>query len=225
MTKLLLRTFIKNHQNTDDPGVRMQYGRLAGFVGILCNVFLFAAKLIVGSLSGSVSITADAVNNLSDASSSIVTLLGFKLAEKPADAGHPFGHARIEYLSGLIVAASILVIGFELAKTSIGKILHPQDVTFSAALVIVLSLSILVKLWMMFFNRSLGKRIHSTTLDRHLRRQPQRRHHDLGRPGRLPRRPPGPTCKHRRLHGPRSWRSLSYTAAWHRQGHDRSPAR
>ena len=164
MTGLLLRLFVKNYQNTEDAAVRSSYGKLAGLVGILCNVFLCAAKLIVGSLSGSVSITADAVNNLSDASSSVVTLLGFKLAEKPADAGHPFGHARIEYLSSLIVAATILIIGFELAKTSIGKILHPQDVTFSAALVVVLSLSILVKLWMMFFNRSLGKRIDSTTL-------------------------------------------------------------
>jgi len=164
MTGLLLRLFVKNYRDTENPAVRSSYGKMAGFVGIVCNLLLFGAKLIIGTLSGSVSITADAVNNLSDASSSIVTLLGFKLAEKPADAGHPYGHARIEYLSGLIVSGSILIIGFELAKTSVGKILHPQAVEFSAAIVVVLTLSILIKLWMALFNRSLGKRIDSTTL-------------------------------------------------------------
>ena len=130
MTELLPRLFIKNHQNHDDPAVRSAYGKLAGIVGIVCNILLFAAKLIAGLVSGSVSITADAVNNLSDASGSVVTLLGFKLAEKPADKGHPYGHARMEYLSGLTVAVLILLIGLELAKTSFHKILHPSPVEF-----------------------------------------------------------------------------------------------
>ena len=164
MTSLLPRLFVRNYENTDDPGVRSGYGKLAGVVGILCNAVLFGAKLLIGTLSGSVSITADAINNLSDASSSVVTLLGFKLAEKPADADHPFGHARIEYLSGLIVAAMILLIGVELVKSSFQKILHPEPVDFSVAAVLVLALSIGVKLWMAHFNRTLGRRIQSETL-------------------------------------------------------------
>lgn len=164
MTDLLPRLFIKDYQNHEDPAVRSAYGKLAGLVGIVCNIFLFAAKLTVGILSGSVSITADAVNNLSDASGSVVTLIGFKLAEKPADKDHPFGHARMEYLSGLTVAVLILLIGFELAKSSFEKILHPAPVEFSPALVIVLALSILVKLWMAYFNRKLGRKIGSETL-------------------------------------------------------------
>ncbi len=164
MTELLPRLFIKNHQNHDDPAVRSAYGKLAGIVGIVCNILLFAAKLIAGLVSGSVSITADAVNNLSDASGSVVTLLGFKLAEKPADKGHPYGHARMEYLSGLTVAVLILLIGLELAKTSFHKILHPSPVEFSAALVVVLDISILVKIWLAHFNRRLGSQIGSETL-------------------------------------------------------------
>ena len=123
-----------------------------------CNVLLFVGKFLLGTLTGSVAITADAVNNLSDASSSIVTLIGFRLAAKPADAGHPFGHHRIEYLAGLAVAAMILLIGAELVKTSIGKILHPADVECTAATILVLLASILVKLWLARFNRALGKR-------------------------------------------------------------------
>ena len=165
MTNLLLRLFVKNPGNTDDPKVRAAYGRLSGIVGILCNLLLFAGKLIVGTLSGSVSITADAVNNLSDASSSVVTLVGFKLAEKPADEDHPYGHARIEYIAGLLVAGLILIIGFELAKSSVEKILHPTPVEFSAAVAVVLVLSIFVKLWMSLFNRKLGRQIHSPTLE------------------------------------------------------------
>lgn len=164
MTKLLPRLFVRDYQNLSNPAVRSAYGKLAGAVGIFCNVILFAAKLAIGLLSGSVSITADAVNNLSDASSSVVTLLGFKLAEKPADEDHPYGHARMEYLSGLVVAAMVLVIGVELVKSSVGKILHPEPVEFSAALVVVLALSIAVKLWMAHFNRSLGRTIDSDTL-------------------------------------------------------------
>ena len=130
MSGLLLRLFVKDYRNTEDPKVRGAYGKLAGVVGIVCNLLLFAGKLIAGLLSGSVAITADAVNNLSDASSSLVTLLGFKLAERPADEEHPYGHARLEYLSGLAVAALILVIGVELGKSSIEKIINPERVLF-----------------------------------------------------------------------------------------------
>ena len=164
MTKLLLKMFVKNHENTEDTAVRSAVGRLSGIVGILCNVILCAGKLFIGTVSGSVSITADAMNNLSDAASSIVTLIGFKLAERPADAEHPYGHARYEYLSGLAVAAMVLMIGFELGKTSIQKILNPQSVAFSIPLVIVLVGSVLVKLWLSLFNSTLGKKIDSAAL-------------------------------------------------------------
>ena len=164
MTNLLVRLFIDSGGDTEDPEIRGKYGTLAGIVGILCNVLLFAGKLVIGTISGSVSIRADAVNNLSDASSNIVTLVAFRLARKPEDAEHPYGHARIEYLSGLAVAAMILLIGVELAKESIGKILHPEPVAFSWALVTVLVMSILIKLWMAVFNSSLGKKIKSTSL-------------------------------------------------------------
>lgn len=164
MTNLLVRLFVKNSDRVEEPTVRGAYGTMAGIVGIVCNLILFAAKLVIGTISRSVSITADAVNNLSDASSSIVTLIGFRLAQKPEDAEHPYGHARIEYLSGLAVAALILIIGVQLAKSSVEKILHPEAVEFSVALVVVLVLSIGVKLWMALFNWSLGKRISSTSL-------------------------------------------------------------
>ena len=164
MTKTLLYIFIKDWNNSGSPAVRAKIGRLSGIVGILANLLLFAAKLLVGTISGSVSITADAMNNLSDASSSIVTLIGFKLAEKPADEDHPYGHARFEYLSGLAVAALIIVIGFELAKVSVEKLFHPTAVAFSIPLVIVLLLSIGIKLWLCLFNRTLGKHIQSSAL-------------------------------------------------------------
>ena len=147
-------------ENTD----RGSAGRLAGTVGIAANAVLFAMKLAVGTLAGSVSITADALNNLSDAGSSVVTLLGFKLAEKPADADHPYGHARYEYISGLAVAAMILFIGFELAKSSLEKIFNPQAVEFTWITAAVLLGSITVKLWLALFNRRLGKKIGSDTL-------------------------------------------------------------
>ena len=165
MTELLLKLFVKHADQVEDPSVRSAYGKLSGLVGIICNVLLFVGKLLAGLFSGSVSVMADAVNNLSDASSSVVTLLGFKLAEKPADSDHPFGHARIEYLSGLTVAVMILLIGVELVKTSIDKILHPALVSFTWLTAGILAASILVKLWMASFSRSLGKRIHSATLE------------------------------------------------------------
>lgn len=156
--------FVRDYQNTAAPRVRAAYGKLAGAVGIVCNLLLFAGKLTVGLLSGSVAVSADAVNNLSDASSSLVTLLGFRLAERPADDEHPYGHARIEYLSGLVVAALILLIGAELAKSSFDKILHPAAVDVSPLTLAVLLASVLVKLWMSLFCGSLGKRIGSQTL-------------------------------------------------------------
>ena len=144
--------------------VRGAYGKAASVVGVFANVLLFAGKLIVGTVSGSVAITADAVNNLSDASSNIVSLLGFKLADKPADEDHPYGHGRYEYLSGLMVAVMILVIGVELMQGSIEKILHPTAVALSLPTVIVLVGSIAVKLWMSVFNRKIGRKIDSQTL-------------------------------------------------------------
>ena len=144
--------------------MRAAVGTLSGVVGIACNLLLFGFKLLVGTLTGSVSITADAMNNLSDASGSIVTFIGFRVADKPADAGHPYGHARAEYLSGLGVAVLILVIGVELVKTSAEKILHPTAVEFSAIAAVVLLASIGVKLWMNLFNRALAKKIDSKAL-------------------------------------------------------------
>ena len=164
MTNLLLRLFVKDAKNTDSPKVRAAIGTMSGLVGIVCNLLLFAFKLLVGTLTSSVSITADAMNNLSDASGSIVTFIGFRVADKPADAHHPYGHARAEYLSGLGVAALILVIGIELVKTSVKKIFAPTPVEFTAVAAVVLLASIALKFWMNLFNRSLAKRIDSTAL-------------------------------------------------------------
>ena len=160
----LSKLFLPKGLPATDPKVRSAVGRLSGIAGIVCNILLFGGKFLIGTLAGSVSITADAMNNLSDATSSVVTLIGFRLAEKPADEDHPYGHARYEYLSGLAVAALIIVIGFELAKTSVGKILNPSAVAFSVPLVTVLVGSILVKLWLAVFNARLGKYISSATL-------------------------------------------------------------
>lgn len=165
MTQILLRLFVRNRENTQDPKVRSAIGSLSGIVGIGCNLLLFLLKLLVGTLAASVSITADAMNNLSDATSSIVTLIGFKLAEKPADEDHPYGHARYEYLSGLAVAAMIIVIGFELGKSSVEKILNPTAVEFSFVTAAVLLGSIAVKLWLAGFNAKLSEMIHSATLE------------------------------------------------------------
>ena len=164
MTNLLLRLFVKDHENTSDPGVRAKIGSMSGAVGICCNVLLFGFKLLAALLSGSVSIMADALNNLSDASGSIVTLVGFRLADRPADDKHPYGHARFEYLSGLAVSVLIILIGFELAKSSLDKILHPSAVEFTWVTAVVLIASVGVKSWMFLFNRSLGNRIHSASL-------------------------------------------------------------
>lgn len=164
MTELLLRLFIKDRQHLEDPDTRADVGKLAGITGIVCNLLLFAGKLVMGLLSGALSVVADAINNLTDASSSVVTLLGFRMAQQPADEDHPFGHARYEYLSGLAVSALILVIGFELATGSIKKIINPEAVEFSYAAIAVLVASIAVKLWMSLFFNKLGKAIRSTAL-------------------------------------------------------------
>ena len=165
MQDWLIKKFIKNYDNIHDLTVRTAYGKLSGKVGIFCNTLLFAGKFFVGTIAGSVSITADAVNNLSDAASSIISLIGFKMAEKPADEDHPSGHARYEYLSGLTVAVMIILIGFELFKSSLNKVLHPSAVDFSWVAVGVLIGSILLKLWMALFNRSMGRKINSQALE------------------------------------------------------------
>lgn len=164
MTKVLIRLFVKNYEDTKAPEVRSAYGRLSGMVGILCNVLLFAVKFFLGSVTSSVAITADAFNNLGDASSGIVSLFGFKMASRPADEEHPYGHARYEYLAGLTVCVLIMVIGVELFKESFVKIIHPKPVVFSWVSIGVLVIAIGVKLWLAIFNRTIGNRIHSQTL-------------------------------------------------------------
>ncbi|MGI6335861.1 MAG: cation diffusion facilitator family transporter [Eubacteriales bacterium] len=164
MIALLSRLFIKDHENTSDPAVRRAYGYLCGTMGIAFNVLLCVAKLLVGSLTGSIAITADGFNNLSDAGSSIVTLLGFRLASQRPDPVHPFGHGRFEYISGLVVAFLILIMGFNLFTESIRKLVFPEDVEFSYAAVAVLAVSIAVKLYMFLYNRAVGKRIDSAAM-------------------------------------------------------------
>ena len=160
----LVRLFIKDCDNVTDPAVRERYGILSGAVGIVLNLLLSAGKLFAGLMTGSISITADAFNNLSDAGSSVVTLVGFKLAGQKADDGHPFGHGRMEYLAGLLVSLMILLVGVELGRSSIGKILHPEEVDFSLVSTGILAASILVKLWMGQFNRGLGRKIGSAAM-------------------------------------------------------------
>lgn len=160
----LIRIAVGDSGQVEDPAVRGRYGLLSSLVGICCNLLLFSGKFLIGMLSSSVSIMADSVNNLSDAASSVVTLIGFRVSGKPADADHPFGHARAEYIGGLVVAFMILLIGIEFFKTSLGRILHPQPLEVQALTVAVLALSIAVKLWMGAFNRFIGKRISSAAL-------------------------------------------------------------
>lgn len=164
MTKLIIRLFIKDPDNTSSPQVREAYGIMCAFVGIIANLLLCVSKFFVGLWSGSIAIQADAVNNLSDIGSSVVTLIGFKAAGRPADAEHPYGHARMEYVAALVVSFFILMVGFALGKESIAKIASPAEVTYTPVTMIVLALSIFVKLWMSAFTRSVGKRINSTAL-------------------------------------------------------------
>ena len=164
MTEFLVKRFVQNYVQTERPEVRTSYGLLAGVVGICCNLLLFAVKIAVGILTGSISVMADAFNNLSDAASSIVGFVGVKMAQKPADEHHPFGHGRIEYIAAFIVAFIVIEVGFSLLKTSAGKLLHPEELTFGLFSLVILVLSVAVKLWMALFNRKLGQRIHSKVL-------------------------------------------------------------
>ena len=165
MIELLAKWFIHHRDNTADGAVRRAYGTLCGAVGIGLNVLLFIGKFFAGRLSGSIAVTADAFNNLSDAGSSAVTLLGFRLAGKKPDPDHPFGHGRIEYISGLVVAGLILLMGVELAKSSFDKILHPEEVTFSALALVILAVSVAVKLYMWHYNRRIGGKIRSAAME------------------------------------------------------------
>ena len=164
MGDFLFRKFIKNYEQVADPAVRDAYGKLAGIVGILSNSLLCVMKMLIGFLSGSIAIVADAVNNLADASSSLITLVGFKLASMPEDDEHPYGHARMEYLAGMAVSVMIIIVGVELGKSSIEKILHPSPLEFSWTVVIVLLLAIAIKVWQSLFNISAGKKINSLAL-------------------------------------------------------------
>lgn len=164
MMKLLIKIFIKDYEETDEPNVRGKYGILAGTMGIVFNMLLFAGKYFAGIISGSIAITADAFNNLSDAGSSIVTLAGFKLAAKKPDPDHPFGHGRIEYITGFIVSMLILLMGFEIAKSSIEKIFNPQTTQISLLSISILAVSILIKLYMAIYNKSIGKKINSAAM-------------------------------------------------------------
>lgn len=164
MLTWMLRAFVPNYEQTDDPDVRERCGMLSGAVGIALNLLLFAGKLLAGLITGAISVTADAFNNLSDAGSSVVTLVGFRLAGQEADADHPFGHGRMEYLAGLVVSLLILLVGVELGKSSIEKILRPEETALTVLTGVILVCSVAVKLWMAWFNGALSKRIKSDAL-------------------------------------------------------------
>lgn len=164
MIKLLAKLFIKNSENYKDSEVRSAYGYLCGIVGIVINIFLFGGKFIAGFLSGSVAVTADAFNNLSDAGSSVISLIGFRLASQKPDPHHPFGHGRFEHISSLIISMVIILMGFELGKDSVGKIVAPEEVEYSTLTFVILGISILAKLYMFLYNRHFGKKIDSTAL-------------------------------------------------------------
>lgn len=165
MTDLILRIFVRDHKNTEDPAVRDKCGRVAGAVGIVTNFLLFLMKILVGTVFHSVSVTADAVNNLTDSGSSVVTLIGFKMASKPADEKHPFGHARIEYLSGVIVSFIVIFLGLQLGMSSIEKILTPEENALTPVALVVLVISILAKLWQCLFYRKVGRMIKSESVE------------------------------------------------------------
>lgn len=164
MITLLTRIFIKDYENTDAPQVRQAYGVLCGAAGIGFNLLLFLGKFAAGMLSNSIAITADAFNNLSDAGSSIITLIGFKMAGQKPDPDHPFGHGRIEYISGLLVSVVILIMAFELLKSSVQKILHPQELSFSPVIIMILLASIAVKCYMAYYNKKIGEKINSAAM-------------------------------------------------------------
>lgn len=164
MTDLLIKLFVKDYQKASEVTVRQRYGKFAGVVGIISNLVLFVIKIVAGAIFNSIAITADAINNLSDSGSSLVTLLGFKIAGKPADKQHPFGHARMEYLSGLIVSFLVLFLGLQLIKSSVEKIINPQETQFTLLTMAVLVVAIMIKLWQALFYRKVGRRIDSTAL-------------------------------------------------------------
>lgn len=164
MTSFLVKLFIKNPDDITNPNVRGKYGALSSVTGIICNILLFTVKYIMGILSNSIAVTSDAFNNLSDAASCVVTLLGLKMASKPADKEHPFGHGRMEYLISLVIAAIILVMGLELMGSSVGKLLHPEKVNFNFIVLIALVISMGVKLWMSLFNTALGNKLNSSVM-------------------------------------------------------------
>ncbi len=164
MVDFLVHKFVKDYENTENAKVRTSYGVMASMVGIFCNILLFAGKFTVGLVLHSVSVLADAFNNLSDAASSVIGFVGVKMASKPADQDHPFGHGRIEYIAALIVSFLVIEVGLSFLKTAVGKIREPEELAFSAISVMVLLASIGVKLWMAYFNRKLGKRIHSSVM-------------------------------------------------------------
>ena len=164
MTDLLIKLFVKDYKNTSNAKVRERYGKFAGVTGIVTNILLFMFKITVGTIFNSISITADAINNLSDSGSSLITLAGFKISGKPADEKHPYGHARMEYISGMIISFLILVLGFELIKSSVEKIINPQETRFNIISILVLAVSILIKLWQSMFYRRIGNIIESGTL-------------------------------------------------------------
>lgn len=164
MTNFIVKHFIKDYEEVNKMSVRTSYGLVASIVGIFCNVLLFAAKFVVGLLLHSVSVLADSFNNLSDAGSSIISLVGVKMASKPADEEHPFGHGRMEYIAALIVSFLVIEVGFSFLKDSIGKISEPEELQFQAISVVILTLSIGVKLWLSMFNRKLGKKINSKVM-------------------------------------------------------------
>ena len=160
----LFKLLIKDYENTKEPAVRDRYGKVAGAVGIISNCILCAMKMIIGLIVGSIAIVADAVNNLADAASSVITLVGFKLASMPEDEEHPYGHARIEYIAGMIVSMIIIIVGFELGKSSVQKIIHPEPLEFSWVIVIILLIAIGIKIWQAAFNVAAGKKINSLAL-------------------------------------------------------------
>ncbi len=164
MTEFLLKHFVKDYKNTSNAKVRGAYGMLSGYIGVICNIFLFLIKLIGGFVINSISVTADAFNNLSDAASSIVTLVGTRLSQKPADKEHPFGHGRSEYIAAFIVAFLVLQVGLTCLKSAFGKILKPEPVLFHIGILILLVLSVIIKLWLAFFNKSMAKKINSSVL-------------------------------------------------------------
>ena len=164
LTEILVKLFVKDYRNVEKSKVRTNYGILSSLVGIACNIMLFVVKIIIGLIINSISIMADAFNNLSDAASSVISFIGVKLAGKPADKEHPFGHGRFEYIAALVVSFLVLGVGFSLFQNSFKKVLHPEELDVNPMLVAILCVSVFVKVWMMLFNRKLGKRINSTVM-------------------------------------------------------------